>query len=225
MQGLGVILLTYDRMDYTKTTIKSFLNNIKTKEKIHFHIADDGSGTDYVNELIDYVGDFGIKATSSNSNRGGYGANYNMATQAIHYDCDLVFVLEDDWELRREFNLDQYCKVIRENKGIDAIRFGYIGYTQELKAKFVSSHGEQFLLLDPDSPEPHIFAGHPRLESVKYQREVGEWPLNVDPGTTEFMVAHIPRSRRGVAWPIDLVHPRGDLFYHIGTIQARSDQK
>jgi hypothetical protein len=75
-------------------------------------------------------------------------------------------------------------------------------------------------LLDGDSPEPHVFAGHPRLETVGYQRRVGEWPEGLLPGETEFSVAHYQWARMGVVWPMDLVKPSGDLFCHIGTIRS-----
>jgi hypothetical protein len=77
-------------------------------------------------------------------------------------------------------------------------------------------------VLDPNSPEPHVFAGHPRLERVSYQREVGEWPTGMDPNETEFAVAHVRRARMGVAWPLGLDPREGyGLFAHVGTLRAR----
>jgi len=225
MEDIGVILLTYKRLEYAKTTISSFFENTKTEAKIHFHIADDESPDGYVDELQQLVYKYNPESiTTSISHREGYGQNYNLATQTIHQLADYIFVLEDDWKLTREFPIDKYVKVLQDEEVVNSIRFGYIGYTQQLRGIFVPSHGEQFLLLDEYSPERHVFAGHPRLEKKQYQIDVGEWPINVDPGTTEHIVAGRVKARRGVLWPIDFVHPRGDLFVHIGSVQARQDQ-
>ena len=82
----------------------------------------------------------------------------------------------------------------------------------------MSAEGLWWLALDPDSPEPHVFAGHPRLELAEWERYVGPWPEGLAAGPTEFEVAHRREARMGVAWPIDLIKPTGDAFVHIGTV-------
>lgn len=220
-----VMLLTYNRLEYAKITINSFLCNIDTKVAIHFHIADDGSPDGYVEELEKYIGENVKYLTTSVTKHEGYGANYNAGTQGAHGYSNYVFVLEDDWQLTRSFPIDRYLDLLEKSSVINSVRFGYVGYTQQLRGEFYIENNERFLLLDPHSPERHVFAGHPRLETVKYQRAVGEWPLGVDPGTTEFIVAGRDAARRGIVWPVDFVAPSGNLFVHIGTIQAREDQK
>lgn len=216
-----VTLFTYNRLEYATRTINSFFKNIETNNKIHFHIADDGSSQEYRDKLYECVFNWQPESISiSVTNREGYGANYNKSTIDTHSKANYMLPLEDDWNLERPFPIDRYIKVLKESKVINSIRFGYIGYTQELRGKFIYENNEQFLLLDPDSPERHVFSGHPRLETVKYQRAIGEWLTGVDAGTSEFDAAARPEARTGVAWPVDFVHPRGDLFSHIGTIKA-----
>lgn len=209
------MLLTYNRLDYAKTTLKSTLSKLKTKQHdIQVHIASDGDDDVYIDTLRKLCD---CPVTTSNSMRGGYGANYNLATQVVHPISDYILPLEDDWELSRDFDIDP---IIISLESFNCVRLGYIGYTQPLRGTFEYIAGFNYLRLDPDSEEPHVFAGHPRLESVRFEREVGEWPLGVDPGTTEFIVAHRPEARQGIAWPCDLIHPRGDLFAHIGTVRS-----
>ena len=120
--------------------------------------------------------------------------------------------------------LDPLVAALQEEQ-FGCIRMGYVGWTQELRSKFTSIAGQHFLSFDPSSEEPHVWAGHPRLETREWQRFVGPWPEGYDPGTTEMLVAQRPEARQGVVWPIDLIHPYGNLFVHIGTHQAREDQK
>lgn len=220
VKTLGVMLLTYNRFDYAVKTLESTLKNLvlHNQLKLHIHIASDGDEPDYINKLVAIARDgLGVSSyTMSNSDRQGYGANYNRATQVVHAHCEYVLALEDDWELLRPF--DPYILIQdMEQLEIGCARLGYIGYTQELRGTLKS--GEKcghWLIFDPTSAEPHVFAGHPRIESRAWSRKVGPWPENLLPGDTEFHVAHISDARMGVAWPLSLVKPEGNLYAHIG---------
>lgn len=218
--SLAIMLLTYRRLAYAKETLDSTLAHLQTSQEVYVHIASDGDPQEYVDELRavatakinrDYV-------TSSNVNRMGYGASYNAATQVIHNlsGCEYVLVLEDDWKLTRPLDISPMIEVLKASV-FGCIRMGYIGYTQELRGTFVSHGGLHWLALDPDSAEPHVFAGHPRLETVAWQRRVGPWTQGLQPGQTEWEVAHRPAARQQVAWPIDMIKPSGDAWVHIGT--------
>lgn len=216
--NLRVVLLTYDRFEYANITLRSLLENITYSGKIYVHIADDGTSEEYRNTLVQIAGGYknvsGVSST--NSERGGYGKNFNLAMQHVHCDpANIILPVEDDWRLERELYIDDYLSVF-ESGNYGCIRLGYIGFTQDLLAKFVTIGGKFYLELDPDSPEPHVFAGHPRLESVAWERAVGPWSEGIQPGQTEFEVAHRREARTGVLWPCD-IHPYGNLFSHIGT--------
>lgn len=220
---IAVTMFTCDRpearKDYAFATLEA-LSKLRASEELHLHLADDGSSQSYRDTLC-AVGAkiFGDRVTVSNSDGRGYGSSFNASTMVTHQIADVVLNLEDDWELQREFDLDPIADVVRVGV-FGCVRMGYIGYTQDLRGKFVSHGGLQWLALDPDSPEPHVFAGGPRLCSVAWERFVGPWPENLAAGATEFAVAHMPNARRGVAWPVDLVYPRGDLWAHVGTVTA-----
>ncbi len=212
-----IMLLTFDRLDYAKKTLASAAKNLQVSESIWMHLADDGSSQEYRDELLDLAHSlWGDNVSITNSDRGGYGASYNAATQIVHSISDLVLPLEDDWELIRPLNLDPIAKVLRDEI-FGCVRMGYIGYTQELRSKFVWAEDYHWLALDPDSAEPHVFSGGPRLETVAWERTVGLWPEGEAAGVTEFEVAQRRVAREGVAWPIELIGVRGDAFVHIGT--------
>lgn len=218
--GLAIVLLTYNRLEYASKTLTSVLANLKSPEPIHIHIASDGDWAPYLHELREIAEHYvpcSRQITVSNVNRLGYGASYNAATQVVHNlpGVEYVLPLEDDWELVKTLDVAPILQVLQD-RVFGCVRMGYIGYTQQLNATFVSHGGHHWLALDPDSPEPHVFAGHPRIETVAWQRRVGEWPQDLQPGQTEWEVAHRRNAREQVAWPIDLIRPSGDCFVHIG---------
>lgn len=220
---IAIVLLTCDRPEarslYAMKAAEALVK-LKASEDLHLHIAHDGSGIPH-QEMLRAVGEqqFGDRVTVSDVHGAGYGASYNEALRHVHQLADLVLPLEDDWQLTREFDLDPLAEALRY--GIfGCIRMGYIGWTQDLRAKFVGHAGLTYLALDPDSPEPHVFSGGPRLETVEFENQVGPWIEHLDAGTTEFEVAHRREARLGVAWPVDLIYPRGDLWAHVGTEKA-----
>lgn len=191
------------------------------------HIADDGSNAGHVDELRKIAGGYvHVKGVgSSNAERRGYGASYNIATQHVHATPDgIVLPLEDDWVLDRTLDLEPYAHaLIQPESPISCIRMGYIGYTQPLRSQIVDIASVRYLLFDSRSEERHVCAGHPRLETVAWERRVGPWPEGVDPGTAEYLWCGYDAAREGVAWPLDA--PKGGWFQHIGTVQARNDQQ
>lgn len=226
---LGIVMLTYapsvdnPRHEYAKRTLAMLKKNIIYRGDIHWHVADDGSPPEHLADLNMPAG-----TTVTNSQRSGYGANYNLATQVLHNDCDVLLVVEDDWELTRPLDLDPLVEALKDPT-IGCIRLGYIGWTQELVGRIISAANQTFLYFLPNSDERHVWSGHPRLETREFQRRVGPWPEGLDPGSTEFVVAGQKEARMGVVWPLDLgiragqIH--GTLFAHIGAVQARNDQR
>lgn len=221
MTVLTVMLLTYARTEYAVRTLQAFLANARFDGELRVHIADDGSDPEHVDQLYMIATNaMGKEPTVTNAERGGYGKSYNMATHVVHDFSDVVLPLEDDWELLRQFDFTPLVDDLLCAERFGCMRLGYIGYTQPLRSEFLYHNEHHYLLLDPQSPEPHVFSGNPRLETVDWQRKVGLWPEGLHQGETEFAVAHIPAARAGVVWPIEYVHPRGDLFGHIGSVQA-----
>lgn len=237
MKHLCVVLLTYGghpaRREYAYETLRSCLDHLKYSGPLSVHIADDGSPKEHRSVLREIAGCFPVveRVSISNSDHNGYGANWNAATQVFHLHADVALVLEDDWRLARDLDADALVAALGEE--IACIRLGYLGSTQELRGRIKHTPTQTVLLFDPDSPEPHVFAGHPRIETVEFERSVGPWPTYLPdskvlatPGETEFMVCHRRASRHGVAWPLDLhLSSRGDLFEHIGAVRSEEEEQ
>ena len=217
---IAIILLTYDRLDVAKVTLESVAANLTAPEDLWLHIADDGSSQEYRDELLELAHEhYGDRVSITNSERTGYGGNYNKATQIIHQIADIVLPLEDDWKLTRLLDIAPIVNVLREGV-LESVRMGYLGYTDELRGRFHHHGGFHWLELDPASPEQHVFAGGPRLETVAFERQVGPWPEGMEQGATEQRVAARAEARLKVAWPVDIIRPTGDAFVHIGTYKA-----
>jgi glycosyltransferase involved in cell wall biosynthesis len=219
---IAVVLLTYNRLEYAKRTLRSLAEKLESNEhNFVWHIASDGDTAQYLAELGSIVQDYAnYNPTITNAQQGGYGKSYNLAMQSAHSLAEWVMPIEDDWELVRTFNPDG---IIRDMAalGIGCARLGYMGYTQELRGKLERGAVGHWLRFDSMSEEPHVFAGHPRIESRDWSRNVGPWPEGLLPGETEFAVAHRRKARINVAWPCDAVKMiGGDLFAHIGTLRS-----
>ena len=220
-----------DRCDYACTTAITVIQKALKDYAgpVHIHVADDNSRRDMLEELLETIRGYGYDPTISHGMGEGYGASHNAATQVIHDRSDLILPLEDDWELVRPLPLDRLARYF-DNPEVRSIRLGYIGWTQRLSGHVIKANDDTCLLFDPDALEPHVNAGHPRIETVAYQRDVGPWAEGIDAGAVEFAWCSLRAAREGVVWPMDLGMSasqggEGSYFCHIGTRQAREDQQ
>lgn len=224
---IALSFLTFNRPDYAPRVLESLGRHLRASEPLWCHIADDGSSQSYRDDLLSLAHHiWGDHVSISNSERAGYGASFNLATQYTHAAADVIMPIEDDWLLVKALNLDPLAAAVRTNALTQCIRLGYLGFTQPLHGTLVCANeaadgSNVYLALNPDSPERHVLAGHPRIESVEWERAVGPWPEGLDPNQTEWAVCGLPAARTGVAWPLWLQTSGGDYFAHIGAERAR----
>lgn len=217
--------LDHPRAMYAKRCLEALLKNLSFKEgNLIYHIADDGSPHGHVTELMQLCTEYNVPHTYSKSERLGYGGNMNLATQTIHSISDMVLPVEEDWELVHKLDIGGLVRAIQESEEIECVRLGYLGWTNDLRGKVVQSANQSFLLFDPDSPEVHVFAGHPRLETVSFEKRIGEWPVGIKAGFVEMEICNRPEARKGVAWPLDAdINASQDycsMFAHIGNFSV-----
>lgn len=236
---VGVIFLTYapdsddgqKRSAIAHTSMSALRRGLRYSGTVRVHIADDGSErSSHVSSLVGVARRRWGGPTVTDSHRGGYGASYNLATQVVHGDAEVLLVLEDDWELTRMLDLDPLVATLVTApppdgddivRRIRCIRMGYLGQTKPIRGEVVTRAAGKMLVLDPASEERHIFAGGPRLETREFERDLGPWPEGLAAGWTEFEVSGRPASRDGVAWPLDYgpaSQSDGSLFRHIGAV-------
>ena len=242
-ERLAVVLLTAHRLDYARATLKALCVNLQHDGPVRWHIADDGDDAAYVGTLLDVVGYLrpDDAVSSSRTPGGSYGANCNAATQVVHAVADYILPVEDDWVLARSLDTAPILKMLalgghqsREEWAwavpppadfeARSVRLGYLGYQWPLTGHMFKTDEHLWMALDHDSPEQHVAAGHPRIETVAYQRAVGPWNEATNPGMTELDWCQRPEARRGVVWPLTIVSltgsVSGDLFGHIGAVRS-----
>lgn len=238
MRRLTVVMYTCaesqndPRAGFARKTLDSCLRNLVVdadRTSLRVHIAADKSGMDHIDDLMAIVRRHTGHLPTLSMTSHGYGGSYNLANQTTHELSDYLLALEDDWELLRPLPIDPLMDAIGASGGvIDCIRLGGLGWTNELHGGLVHYADQTFLLFAPDSTEVHVFAGGPRLETVEFEREVGEWPEDIGAGYTEMEVSNRPSARRGVVWPLDAginaSQQRCNTFAHIGSVKAGQGQ-
>jgi len=229
LPALYIMLLTYaapGRESYAEKTLRATLERLTYSGDTLVHIADDGSSQEHRDRLksaareYDHVKD----VTMTNSERGGYGRNYNLATHYCH-NVPLVLPLEDDWELREGLNIDSMANDLLTDDRIGCIRMGYVGWLQPYKGEFFTIGDRAYILFDPASEELHVFSGHPRLETTAWARNVGLWDTGKRAGETEIAVSFRPEARTGVAWPVHLTYHAPSFsgpWLHFGGVKSEA---
>lgn len=242
-ERLAVVLITAGRIDYAVDTLRSAMVNLQHDGPTLWHIADDSDDDAYVSRLTDLANTLrpGDPVTVSRVHARSYGANVNAASQSVHQWADYVLSLEDDWRCLRPLDTAPILKMLacegHQDKAewqwavppppsfrAQSVRLGYLGYQWEIDAHLFKTDECLWMGLCPDSKDQNVQAGHPRIETVAYQRSVGPWNETTNPGMTELDWVQRPAARQGVVWPLSLVSlsnsVTGDAFGHIG--QTRS---
>ncbi len=239
-ERLAITLLTAHRLEYAIRTAESTARNLRHDGPVHWHIASDGDNDAYIGQIRDAIGP-GVPITVTNAGGRGYGASYNLASQVVHPLADYVLPLEDDWELLRPLDTAPILKMLacgghqgqREWQWAvpppadfyaQSVRLGYLGYQWPITTHLFKTDESLWMALDSGSQDQNVAAGHPRIETVAYQRAVGPWDEGLNPGATELGWVQRPSARRGVVWPLTIVSlansVTGDMFAHVGSVRS-----
>lgn len=207
-----IVLITYRRLNLALRTIKCLKERLDYPN-IGWHIADDGSGPDYVQRLVDEIGPT-YAITVSDAARGGVGKSMNMGIQAALSRADLLLMVEDDWCLRERLDMRPVVQLFMEREDVGMVRFGYL--SPYVSGKIISAANELWWLLDRLS-DHYVFTGHPSLRHRRFHDAYGLYPEGLGPGQTEDAMCGIFDTGSGpeIVWPAWL-HHRG-VFEDIGS--------
>ena len=213
MPNVAICLLTYKRTEYALKTVRAALSNVWCSYPLYLHIADNGSGREHIDAIKAEASKYALAGIGvSEALGGGYGHNYNVATQHLHPYVDYILMLEDDWILNKPLDLDRLIGVLAA--GDACIRLGNIGVVQGIYASLIVQGSQMFWELNAKSPDQYIFSGNPRFETRGWERAVGPWPENLSPGETELAVGRRVAARSRVFWPLG--QSPFEVFGHIG---------
>ena len=203
------------RTEYAVRTIESVRQNLRYPELCWF-VADDGSAKEHLDQVMGSLSGCDIAGVWSEHD--SYGRSANEGIIASRERGQLLFFLEDDWELREPLDIWPYAALLMENKDTGMVRMGYL--SDNLTATTFGHRGQLYWRLDNENP--YAFAGHPSLRHIRFHDICGGYPEHLQPGETELGMAWLwkstPQARPEIVWPA-LLGQHGP-FGHIGTEQS-----
>ncbi len=173
------LLTTYNRTNLAVRTIEGVQQHlIYPKERLAWHIADDGSNEQHSGLLKRLCGS---DTSYTNSERRGVGRSMNLAMETVLQRADYILWLEDDWELTRDFDLRPCVQLLAENEAVGMVRLGYI--SPGIGGDLISGAGHLWWRLHRGPT--YTFTGHASLRHKRFCKVYGNYQEGLTPGETE----------------------------------------
>ncbi|MBW1673001.1 MAG: hypothetical protein JRJ45_05040 [Deltaproteobacteria bacterium] len=239
--NLGIVLLTYKRTEEAIRTIKGIYNNLGyPKEKRGWYVADDGSDGDHLERLLGTLDELGEKVIGSHSERFSpyTGIGWNKAIGIAFQFSDYVLLMEDDWELSGNFDMNPnnhpgktqvnpylnngildirpYIEMLSEREDVGIVRLGGLAVGSDVG--IVGHNGHHYLNYLKNTS--YAYSGNPHIRHARFMRSYGEFSKEVKrPGELELDLDWRFRHSDGPAiWrPADI--PGWGVFHHIGNVR------
>jgi hypothetical protein len=185
---------------------------------LSWHVADDGSGQEHQQAIVDAIGNMPWTMTDA-AQHGGTGYNRNAGLKAAFDRSPYVLHIEDDWKLRYRYDLKPAVCVLKNHADVGMIRLGYIEFGH--LARSVLHCDLVWWELQKSSGHGFVFAGHPHLLHRRFHDSYGWYQHGLLPGMTEakFAAKVVQMGGPKVLYPI--WHFCG-FFGHIGTVKAET---
>ncbi len=206
-----VLIITYRRLELALATIRSVKENI-IYSNIGFHIADDGSGKDYINKLAAEIGpSYSLEVTDAQ--RGGVGKNMNLGIHAVLDRADLWLHCEDDWFLNGPLDLLPCVQLLTEDESVGMVRLGRL--SAGLTGETMAGANKLWWRLKKNS-DTYIFSGNAALRHRRFHSHYGPYKEGLMPGQTELVHCNKFNVTPGpdIVWPAWLNTEQ--TFSHLG---------
>lgn len=212
---ITIVIVTYNRSEEIRHTIKALLAHVKYDGHIHWLLADDGSPGNYVQELVRDFHQIDLRV--STTMRGGWGRNVNNALRMV--ETDIFFLCEDDYVSLHSLDFNAGVSLLMEKDDIGLVRYdGVEGHDLDLALR---SHrgceGIQYATVLISSPTLYVYSNRPHLCHRRFHIFYGIYPEKLKLGETEESFAHIVKNGLAEGPKIAILHtgiPRA--FDHIG---------
>lgn len=216
---VAVLVITYKRTELAARTIQGVLKNlVYPKEKLTWHIADDGSPNGHVPALSHLLD--GYELTTSNTSRRGVGASMNLGASECLKRANYILWLEDDWELTTPFDLRPAIELLERNETIGMVRLAYI--SAGIVGKLVSDAGHLWWMLDK-GPQ-YTFTGHASLRHRRFLDAYMPYREDLSPGATELHMCGTYNNKPGPAIAVPAWTGEYGAFSHIGGISFKDTE-
>lgn len=192
----------HDQNERALHALRSTLSNISYDGPLSVHIADGGPNRQAELRLLldlasSYINLDGCSV--SHAEGGGYGAICNTAQRTIHAYSGIILTVDDEWELTRPLDLTDLVQSFFDKEWVGCIRLDHLSWPSRGQVQDVA--GMRFLNLEPEG-NGLIWTNGPRLETRRFQRDMGDWPETGDALKVAATIGR--RVRHGVLWPLDL---------------------
>lgn len=217
---ITILLVTYDRIEEITRTIKALCTNLYYAGNLKWHLADDSSPGDYIQQIKREFTN--LSFTYSITARKGWGANVNRAMLNIR--TDYIFLCEDDYVAKRDIDLSSGVALMEANQQVGLVRYdGISGHTLTLSLKEdkVGEFGRvEYLEIFPNSPHLNVYSNRPHLKHRRFHQfyglyreaRIGERHL----GMCESSFAHRIKDMKGGPKIVALWNGIECVFDHIG---------
>jgi len=188
---LTILIVTYDRPREIRATIRALYERaaLLYPGTIHWHIADDGTGSGYVAGLLHDFPSLDISHTITD--RKGWGANVNKALQSI--TTDYIYLNEDDYVPIRDLDLARGVALLQAETDLGIVRYdGISGHTLnlELRESATNLGTLNYCRISKRSPHLNVYSHRPHLKHRRLHDTVGLYKEGLALGATEEEFAH-----------------------------------
>lgn len=230
---IGVI--TYNRIEELSQTLYALDEHLRYDGELLVIVSDDCSPNDYASDVrmvLSGVFKRRKKRYITTRANGGWGRNANhLLVQAA---TDYLFMLEDDYVLKRELDLTRAVALMETRQGIGMVRYRGTAGMHVIYHQFESDirpwlphHHEgtgvggklTYLQLDSGSPDLWLYSNGPHLKRRSFHSFYGMYPEGYKLGQTEETFAHQVKDRmRQPGAPAIVIQPEWVHLWwdHIG---------
>lgn len=191
-----VLLVTFNRPDEIRQTIKGLQKHLIYEGDLRWHLADDGSLPDYVADLKEGLPEWQFSLTKTS--RKGWGANVNAAMRFIK--TPYIFLCEDDCVAFRDIDLNLAVRLLEFDQELGMVRFsGLIKHELILVMKRAKTEQGQiyYLALDKKSPELWQYSHRPHLKHRRFHECYGCYDEGKTLTATEIEFAERYKGKKG----------------------------
>lgn len=216
---VALCFLTFSRTEYALRTINSTCENLHY-ENLAWYVADDGSPTYHYDQVMDALKRNNQIIFGSHHEKMGPGASWNKAIDEALDHCDIIFWLEDDWQLGWPLDIHPYVRLLQERPDVGMVRLGYLAVG--LKCEVTGHNGIHYLIMSKESQ--YAYSGNPNLRHRRYFDAYKRYPTDRNPGECE--VWHDYDVREGnpdgpqIWWPANMTNCGWSVWQHIGAEQS-----
>jgi len=186
---LSIGLVTYKRTDEAVRTVLSTIKNLNYPRELRsWYIADDGSESGHVDDVLTALGDENILGMHNrrirhegqeNTHHAGLG--WNKCLGICHQNSDFVLWIEDDWVMEKPLDLVPYVKLLQEREDVGICSFRILSVGADVHT--VGYDGQVYLRYERTTQ--YAFSGNPYLRHARYTNKYGWFAEDRNPGLME----------------------------------------